>query len=37
MSKLFYSFNVGFNSAFYGGFYFVKGPIKTEHDTLAFY
>ena len=32
MSKLFCSFSVGFNSAFY----FVKGPIKTEHDTLGF-
>ena len=32
MSKLFYSFSVGFNSASY----FVKGPIKNDHDALGF-
>ena len=32
MLKLFCSF--GFISTFYATFYFVKGPIKTEHDTL---
>ena len=36
MLKLFCSFSVGFNSTFYGAFYFVKGPIKTEHETLGF-
>ena len=36
MSKLFYLFSVGFNSALYGASYFVSGPIKTEHDTLGF-
>ena len=37
MSKLFFSFSVGFNSAFYGTLYFVKGPTKTEdYDTLDF-
>ena len=35
-SKLFFSFGVGFNRAFYGTFYFVKGPIKAEHNTLRF-
>ena len=32
MSKLFYSFSVGFNSASY----FVKGPIKNDHGALGF-
>ena len=36
MSKLLCSFGVGFNSVFYGTFYFVKGPIKTVHHTLRF-
>ena len=36
ISKLFYSSRVGFNAAIYGAFYFVKGLIKTEHDTLGF-
>ena len=36
MSKLFCSFGFGFNSNFYGTFYFVKSPIKTEHITLHF-
>ena len=36
MSKIFYSFGLGFNSAFYGAFYFVKGPIKIELDTVGF-
>ena len=36
MSKLLFSFGFGFNSAFYGTFYFVKDPIKTEHNTLSF-
>ena len=36
MPKLFCSFGVGFNSAFCGTFYFVKGLIKTEHSTLRF-
>ena len=35
-SKLFCSFDVGFNSTFYGTFYFVEGPIKAEHNTLRF-
>ena len=36
MSKLFWSFSVGFNRAFYGTFCLVQGPIKTENDTLDF-
>ena len=36
VSKLFCSFSAGFNSTFYGTFYFVKCPIKTEHNTLRF-
>ena len=36
MSKLLFSFGFGLNSAFYGTFYFVKDPIKTEHNTLSF-
>ena len=36
MTKLFFLFSVGFKSAFYGTFYFVKGPTKTKNDTLSF-
>ena len=36
MSILFCSCGVGFIGIFYGTFYFVKGLIKTEHDTLRF-
>ena len=36
MSKFFCSFSVGFDSASYGPFYFVKSPIKTEHNKLGF-
>ena len=32
MTKLFCSLGVGFNSTFYGTFYFVKGQLKTEHN-----
>ena len=35
MSKLFCSFIVGFNFAFYGAFYFREGSNKTIHDTLG--
>ena len=36
ISKLFCFFSVGFNSTFYGAFYFVNGAIKVERDTLGF-
>ena len=36
MSKLFWSISVGFNSAFYDVLYFVKGPIKIQHDRIGF-
>ena len=35
MSKLSSLFSVGFNSVFYGAFYFVKDPIKIEHDATG--
>ena len=36
MSKLFCSFSVGFNGAFYGGFWFCEGPDKIGYDTLGY-
>ena len=36
ISKLFCLFSVGFNSTFYGAFYFMNGAIKVERDTLGF-
>ena len=41
MRAIWHHFYIGlachrFNSAFYGTFYFVKGPIMAEHNILHF-